>query len=360
MRDGQPDVLIVGAGPTGLTLAAQLHPMGATIRLVDRQLDRVQESRALAIQPRTLELLRPLAIARALVERGNDAVELRIHAGARVVSIRLFDSGIEDTAYPFLLFLSQAETEEVINEHLTSRGVPIERGVELVGFAAGDQDVRCTLRDQNGRIEEVHARYLVGCDGAHSTVRHGTRIAFAGRAYPQTFVLADLETDGDLERDAVHAFAGAPGMLFFFPLGRPATWRMIGMRPNSAASRGKRQPTKPSLEELRAIADSFTGGALRLRDPVWLGEFSVNLRQAARYRAGRVSLAGDAAHAHSPAGAQGMNTGIQDACNLGWKLALVARGVADERLLDSYQAERWLVGRSVLRLTNRPFSIATS
>lgn len=357
----QLDVLVVGAGPTGLTLAAQLHAVGASARIIDRLTDRVHESRALAIQPRTLEVLRGLGISHTLVERGNDAVQVWLHAGDRVVPIRLFDIGIDDTAYPFLLFLSQAETEQVLNEHLAARGVGVERGVELVAFHAGDEDVTCTLRHHDGRTEHVRARYLAGCDGANSTVRHGAGIAFEGGAYPQTFLLGDLEVDGGLERDIAHVFLGAGGMLFFFPLGRPATWRMMGIQPPTrGANQREQEPDGVSLADLQAIADAFTGGTLRLRDPVWLTRFRLHHRQAAHYRAGPVFLAGDAAHVHSPAGAQGMNTGIQDAWNLGWKLALAARGIADPALLDTYEAERWPIGRFVLRFTDRTYPIATS
>ena len=356
----RPGVLVVGAGPTGLTLAAQLHALGATVRIVDRQLDRVHESRALAMLPRTLEVLRGLGVSEELVERGNDAVQLQLHFGERLVRTRLFDIGLEDTAYPFLLFISQAETEAVLNEHLAAHGVHVERGVELVALAADERQVACTLRHQDGTTERLRARYLVGCDGARSSVRRLAGIPFEGGSYPQTFVLGDLEVDGELERDAAHAFIAAPGMLFFFPLGRPASWRMVGMRPSLPGAAGHEEPPEPSLAELQAIADAFTGGTLRLREPVWLTYFRLHHRQAVRYRAGRVFLAGDAAHVHSPAGAQGMNTGIQDAWNLGWKLALVDRGVADEALLDSYQPERWPIGRFVLRFTDRATAIATS
>jgi len=356
-------VLIVGAGPTGLTLAAQLYAHGASVRIVDRQLDRAHESRALAVQPRTLEVLRTLGISEQLVERGNDAVQLRLHGSERVVPIRLFDVGLDDTAYPFLLFVSQAETEAVLNEHLAEHGIEVERGVELVTFTAGEQQVSCTLRHRDGNTERVRARYLVGCDGAHSSVRQHAGIPFRGGRYPHTFALADLEVDGALERDAAHSFIGAAGVLFFFPLGRPATWRMVGMRtqvPGASEHEQEQERGEPSLAALQAIADAFTGGRLRLRDPVWLTYFRLHHRHAARYRAGRIFLAGDAAHVHSPAGAQGMNTGIQDAWNLGWKLALVDRGLADPALLDSYEAERRPVGRLVLRFTDRATQITTS
>jgi 2-polyprenyl-6-methoxyphenol hydroxylase-like FAD-dependent oxidoreductase len=351
------DVLVVGAGPTGLTLAAQLQAFGATVRIVDRQLDRVHESRALAVQPRTLEVLRGLGVAQELIGRGNDAVWVRLHASGRVVRVRLFGLGLEDTAYPFLLFVSQAETEQVLNDYLATRRVPVERGVELVVFHADPDAVSGTLRHGDGRIEQVRARYLVGCDGAAGTVRRGAGIPFQGGAYPQTFALADLEVDG-LDRDAAHAFIGQAGIVLFFPLGRPASWRLLGIPP--AVRRGIPEQTRPSLEELQELADAFTSGSVRLRDPVWQTYFGLQHRHASRYQAGRIFLAGDAAHVHSPAGAQGMNTGIQDAWNLGWKLALVSRGMADQALLDSYDAERRPVGRFVVRFTDRAFSAATS
>ena len=351
------DVLVVGAGPTGLTLAAQLQAMGATCRIVDRQPDRVHESRALAVQPRTLEVLRGLGITQELLKRGNDTVWVQLHAGTRVVRIRLFGLGLADTAYPFLLFVSQADTEQVLIEHLAARGVGVERRVELVGFHADEGAVTCTLRHGDGRTEQVHSRYLVGCDGTHSTVRRAAGIPFKGGAYPQTFALADLEVDGGLDGDTAYAWLGQVGILFLFPLGRPAGWRLLGMHPTL---QGREAPARPSLAELQALADHFTGGRLRLRDPVWLTYFRLAHRHASRYRAGRVFLAGDAAHVHSPAGAQGMNTGIQDAWNLGWKLALVTRGVAQEALLDSYDAERRPVGRYVVRFTDRAFAVTTS
>src|SRR6266496_3132616 len=195
------DVLVVGAGPTGLALAAQLRAHGAGVRVVDRQADRVHESRALAIQPRTLEVLSGLGISRTLLERGNQAVQMRLHLGTRTVRAGLFDIGIQDTAYPFLLFLSQAETERVLLEHLATAGVD-------------------------------------------STVRTLAGMGFAGGSYPQTFVLADLEADGDLQRGTIHVYVRDAGMLFLFPLGSPATWRLIGMQPRdgSGGPRGAARP----------------------------------------------------------------------------------------------------------------------
>ncbi|WP_448073719.1 FAD-dependent monooxygenase [Georgenia yuyongxinii] len=344
------DVLVVGAGPTGLALAAELRAHGTSLRLIDRLDDRAHESRALALQPRTLEVLARLDLADELVARGNRTVRVELHAPRRTTRVPLFDLGLEDTAYPFLLFLSQAVTEEVLAAHLQTRGIQVERGVSLAALSQGDHAVTCRLRHGDGGTETVRARFVVGCDGAHSTVRRLANIAFAGATYPQRFVLADLEADGAAP-DAAHVYLAEPGMLFLFPLGRPATWRLLAMRPPDGP------PT--DLASLQELAVAYRTG-LRLRDPVWTTDFRLHVRGAARYRAGRVFLAGDAAHIHSPAGAQGMNTGIQDAANLGWKLALVAAGVSPPALLDTYQAERAPVGRQVLRMTDRAFRAATS
>jgi 2-polyprenyl-6-methoxyphenol hydroxylase-like FAD-dependent oxidoreductase len=354
---GDPvEVLVVGAGPTGLALAAHLRAFASHVRIVDRQPDRTHESRALAIQPRTLEVLAGLGVTPELLDHGQQAVQLRLHLARRVVSLRLFDLGLADTAYPFLLFLSQAETERILGDHLAERGVRIERGTELVGLDPAAEHVTCRLLHPDGRHETFAARYVVGCDGVNSTVRHLAGIGFEGSAYPQTFLLADLEADG-LEPGAAHTYLTGAGMLFFFPLGTPATWRMLAMRPPGDQTPADAEVT---LAELQAITDRYTTDKLRLRDPVWMTRFRLHLRAATRYQSGRVFLAGDAAHVHSPAGAQGMNTGIQDAVNLAWKLALVCSGAATPELLGTYQPERAPVGGRVLRLTDRAFTIATS
>jgi 2-polyprenyl-6-methoxyphenol hydroxylase-like FAD-dependent oxidoreductase len=347
------DVLVVGAGPTGLALAAQLRSHGTAFRILDRSLDRARESRALAIQPRTLEALAGFGVTEELVARGNPAMQLRMHLPRRVVQLPLFDIGLTDTAYPFLLFLSQAETESILAEHLAARDVVVERGTELVRLERKGPAVTCRLRRVDGTEETVDARCVVGCDGAHSTVRTQAGIGFEGYAYPQTFLLADLEVDG-LETGALHTYMTGSGMVFFFPLGSPATWRMLAMRPPGAPD------IEVQLGFLQKITDEYASDRLVLRDPVWMTDFRLHNRGAAHYRSGPFFLAGDAAHIHSPAGAQGMNTGIQDALNLGWKLALVCRGRAPAELLETYEIERAPVGRSVLRFTDRAFTIGTS
>lgn len=372
MTEPSLSVLVVGAGPTGLALAAQLSAFGVKLRIVDRALDRAHESRAAAVQARTLELLQPYDLADALVARGNPSAMLQLHfGGRRTGEVRLGDFGATDTRFPFILFVSQAETEALLGEHLAARGVTVERGTELVAFAPDADGVSVTLRDRAGAEERVHARWLVGCDGAHSAVRKLAGIPFEGDAYLQEFMLGDVEADAapgapPLARDTVHSFPGRYGTAMMFPLGAPATWRVIAMssrdgarRVGASRSEERTSVAELTLAELQAVVDGATEGTVRLRDPAWLSHFRLHHRQATHYRAGRAFLAGDAAHIHSPVGAQGMNTGVQDAWNLGWKLALVARGAADARLLDTYEAERWPVGNALLRYTDRVFGVFT-
>ena len=365
MHQSRTPTLIVGAGPTGLTLAAQLRWFGVPFRIIDRALDRAHESRALAVQARTLEIFDSLGLAASLVAQGRRSVRLAVHfSGRRVAAVTLGDIGAADTRYPFILFVSQAETERILNEHLSGAGVAIERGVELVSFEQLEQHVACVIRHADGREEHIRAAYLAGCDGAHSAVRKGAGFTFQGGTYPEDFVLGDVEADGPLEHDAINSFAGPGGVAMFFPLGVPRTWRVIGMRVRGADGAEKAPPHSSSigsltLDELQSVVSVPTGGSVVVRDPAWLSHFRLHHRQIAHYRAGRVFVAGDAAHIHSPVGAQGMNTGVQDAWNLGWKLALVVRGLAREALLDSYESERWPVGNVLLRYTDRTFSVFT-
>jgi 2-polyprenyl-6-methoxyphenol hydroxylase-like FAD-dependent oxidoreductase len=357
------DVLVVGAGPTGLALACQLARFGVRLCIIDKQPDRVRESRALGVQARTLEILQSFGSGGVLARRGRTTTRLMLHVDREApVAIDLGGVGRADTRFPYILFVSQSDTESVLTEYLEAQDVRVERRVELVDFREEPAGTICVLRNAGGHEEQIRASYIAGCDGAHSTVRKRAGIPFEGGAYPQSFALGDVEADGALTPEAINAFALGRGVAVFFPLGQPRTWRLMAMEGGRLqSSYGSADETVStghlSLADLQTMVDDPTRGTVRLRDPAWLTRFRLHHRQAARYRDGRVFLAGDAAHIHSPVGAQGMNTGIQDAWNLGWKLGMVSRGLADARILDSYHAERWPVGRTLLRATDRVFGV---
>lgn len=358
MRATDVDVLIVGAGPTGLALAVQLRRWGVSFRVVDALADRRCESRALAVHARTLELLDAIGCADPLVALGRRPRSVQVHVSEPPLEVPVGRVEASGTRFPFVLVVSQAETEAVLASWLAAQGIAIERGVTASIEAVDADHVQCRLTHAaDGAMETLAARYVVGCDGAHSMVRHAAGIAFEGDAYAQRFLLADLEVDG-LQIDAVHAFPGADAALLALPLGTPRTWRVIGI--DGAGGDGEASTESPlTLDDVQAFADRVAPGRLRVRDPIWLTRFRLHHRQAARYRAGRLFLAGDAAHIHSPAGGQGMNTGIQDAWNLGWKLALACRGLGPEAWLDTYHDERHPVGAFLLRFTDRLFTVAT-
>jgi 2-polyprenyl-6-methoxyphenol hydroxylase-like FAD-dependent oxidoreductase len=338
------DVLVVGAGPTGLALAAQLAAFGASVRVADRRTVPGRQSRALVVQPRTLEVLRPLGVTEALLDRGDRAARVQLHLDGRDLAIPFPEVGADDTSYPFLLVLRQAELEAALLAHLADRGLAVEWGAELLSYRADEPGVVAALGDSSGRNALARARYLVGCDGADSTVRRQAGVAFDGGDYRRSVLLADIDLDGDLAGRAAHVFVGRHGVLILLAVGERARWRLLAVQASPAAA--------PTAGEVRAILETASRGRIRARQVAWTTRVPLQHRLAATFRSGRAFLAGDAGHVHSPAGAQGMNSGIQDAINLGWKLALADQGVASEALLDTYSQERRPVARAVLALTH--------
>ena len=347
---GAADVLIVGAGPTGLALAAQLIAFGATVRIIDRRSTPVRPSRALVVQPRTLEALRPIGVTPALVARGETTAAARLHLGGRGATVAMHDAGLRDTSYPFLLVLRQAETEAVLRDHLRDRAVAVEWGTEFVSSRMGQSGVMAVLRHGDGAEEVVEVGYVAGCDGADSAVRRDVGIDFVGAAYRQSVLLADVVVDAELSTEPVHAFVSPHGGLVLFAGGEQAPWRVILIR-----GRRSRDAGALDADGLRSRVATLTAGRVVVRDVAWISDIPQQHRLASAFRSGRVVLAGDAAHVHSPAGARGMNTGIQDACNLGWKLGLVVSGVGDEALLDTYETERRPAARMSMLLTHLIF-----
>jgi 2-polyprenyl-6-methoxyphenol hydroxylase-like FAD-dependent oxidoreductase len=351
------DVLVVGAGPTGLAVALQAHDHGATVRVVERRPEEFRPSRAMIIHPRTLECLRPLGVTDELLARGDVSPAAELHLGHRRVSVRLSDLDLPDTAFPHLLLERQADVEAVLARALTRRGVTIERGVELVDLTVGSDDSpgRATLRSAAGTVE-ASCRFVAGCDGAGSTVRSLAGIGWRGADYRQEVVLADVELTGDLTPGVVHVAAGRDGLLFLFSLGEGATWRVLATRPTRgslATDPGQPGPPVPAADVQRLLDGS--GLAVVVDQLKWSASVRLQDRLAASYRYRNLFLAGDAAHTHSPAGGQGMNTGIQDAVNLGWKLAFAVGNGNHVELLDSYDRERRPIARQVLAMTHLIF-----
>jgi 2-polyprenyl-6-methoxyphenol hydroxylase-like FAD-dependent oxidoreductase len=352
------DVLVVGAGTTGLSLALQAHAHGARVRIVDQRTEAFRPSRAMIMHPRTLEVLRPLGVTDDLLARGDASPAVRLHLGAREVPVRLADLALADTAFPHLLLIRQADVESVLRRALADAGVAVELATRLVDVRSGVGGPIALLERPDGAVE-VRSRYIAGCDGPSSRVRRHAGVAWRGGPYGQEIVLADLELDGLFDACAGHVVVGRHGLLFLFAGGEHATWRLL-------ATRRARADGAPYSQVGAAVPDSeiqallgAAGLSAAATEIAWSARVRVQHRLAARYRSGRLFLAGDAAHVHSPAGAQGMNLGIQDGANLGWKLAVAARSqpqrVVAGPLLESYESERRPAARQVLALTHALF-----
>jgi 2-polyprenyl-6-methoxyphenol hydroxylase-like FAD-dependent oxidoreductase len=346
-------VLIVGAGPVGMTMASELARYGVAVRIVDKAAQRTDKSKALVIWSRTLELLDRGGGSAPFIEAGFKAEAVNFVAGDKGIGRFSMDS--VQSPYPYGLMLPQSETERLLEKRLRELGVAVEREVELTTFTRGADGVAAVLRHVDGREEIVSADWLVGCDGAHSAVRHGLGASFAGETLDSDFMLADIHMRGYPCPDSeISVYWHRDGVFVIFPIS-PGRYRIIADLPPSVAA----HPPAPTLEQVQAIMDRRGPPGLVAFDPIWLAGFRINGRKVSDYRWGRAFLLGDASHVHSPAGGQGMNTGMQDAFNLAWKLALVVRGTCDEHLLDSYSPERSKVGDEVLKAAGRLTAVGT-
>lgn len=336
-------VLIVGAGPVGLTLACVLAQRGVIARVIDQKGGRVPESRATDVHARTLELLASLGLAEALIARGEQARGATFYAKGEVLA--RFETGALESPFPLILGVPQHVTEALLEERLEALGGRVEREVTLERLEARADGVVAGLRGPRGEAEAAEVAWLVGCDGANSAVRRLLGLSFEGVSYEEPFLLADLAVDWALPTDQLHLFFSPEGFFMVLPMPGEGQVRVF-------ADEGAATGAAPTLEVFQAMASARVHVPARLHSPGWMSRFRVHRRMVERYRHGRIFLAGDAAHIHSPIGGQGMNMGVQDAFNLGWKLAAVEKGEAGEGLLDSYQAERHPIAASVLLKTH--------
>src|SRR5882757_3637479 len=331
------DVLVVGAGPTGLLLAGDLAEAGVRVTVLERRASESNMTRAFAVHARTMEQLEIRGLADQLAKTGTSVRELRLFNHVRV------DLGTLPTEFGSLLVTPQYQTERVLRRRVDELGVPVLAGVRVVGLAQDAAGVTVTAQDTDGTTTEHRAAYLVGADGVGSTVRGALGLPFPGHSVIKSMMLADVRLSTP-PADVLTVNAVGDAFAFVAPFGdgwyRVFAWNREHQVDDTAPL---------ELAEVREVTRRALGTDFGMGEARWLSRFHSDERQVPRYRVGRVFLAGDAAHCHSPAGGQGMNTGLQDAANLGWKLAAAVRGWGDDALLDSYHSERHPVGRAVLR-----------
>ncbi len=336
-------ILVVGACTTGLTMACELARHGAPVRIIDKHPGIDPHCRATTLHSRTLEIFHDFGIVDYFLKHGVPLTGISQFANGKRF---LHATGSEvDSPYPFAISIEQRKTEAQLVQLLSSYGVEVERETELLTFAEEPGKIVATIRRTNGPQQQVSTPWLVGCDGAHSTVRHVNRLHFPGTEDPHQYFVGDVTMDCPLADGEVNTFVSDAGMLFIIPL--PDGRWLIGGDVDTMHEPGDRI----TLEEVQAMIDERAPLGIRVRDARWLTYYRVNNRTARHYRHGRTFLAGDAVHVHSPFAGLGMNTGIQDAYNLAWKLALVYGGRAPERLLDSYELERRPVGEDTVKFT---------
>src|SRR5215470_13553913 len=351
----QNDVLVVGAGPTGLVLALWLAKMGVKLRIIDKTAAPGTTSRALAVHARTLELYRQLDLADAVVERGHKVPAVRLWVKGEPKARVDFEAIASDlTPYAFLEIFPQDEHERLLIARLQELGVSVERQTELIGYRDEGDHIVARLRRVDGAEETCEADYVAGCDGVHSIVRETMGTGFPGGTYQHLFYVADVQASGPTVDGELHVDLEEADFLAVFPLAGKGRARLIG---TVRGERAKRADTLKFEDVSRRIIDNLK---IEIEKVNWFSTYRVHHRVTKNFRKGRAFLLGDAAHIHSPAGGQGMNTGIGDAINLAWKLNTVLAGCAPDALLDSYEAERIAFARRLVKTTDRVFMLVTA
>lgn len=352
------DVLVVGAGPVGMALATELAIQGVAFRIVEKERVRSDKSRAIGVHSRTLEVLSRYGHIDELLEKSQ-----KVAGNTLYINRKRFDGfnvfgrtqPQTDSQFSGMFTISQSDTEAFFESRLAEQGVTVEQSVTVKSAVQDDTAATVVLVKGDGSEETIRVKYVVGCDGAHSIIRHSMNVEFQGDEYAQEFILADTMIDWDGGNGKAHLALGA-GLIMLLPLG-PGRARIVLSRPSHLSSQ-----TDPELADFQTALETGLPEEEkpRLHDPIWLARFHLHHRCASKYRDGRFFVAGDAAHIHSPVGGQGMNTGIQDSVNLGWKLARVLEGEQPDAFLDSYHEERWPIGQHLLNQTDQLFTFLTS
>ncbi len=349
------DVLVVGAGPTGLVLALWLARLAVRVRLIDKTAEPGTTSRALAVQARTLEFYRQLGFADAVVARGHQTIAVNLWVAGHHASRAVFgELGAGLSPYPYALVFPQDEHEHLLIAQLAQLGLHVERRTELLAFEEKGDRIVAHLKRPDGSPETCSAAYLAGCDGAHSIVRQILQLDFPGGTYDHLFYVADVEAAGPVMNGELHVALDRTDFVAVFPLRDPSRARLVGTIRDDAA----RHPENLTWNDVsqRALA----GLGIEPKNVNWFSTYRVHHRVASHFRQGRAFILGDAGHVHSPVGGQGMNTGIGDSVNLAWKLAAVLHGRSGPALLDTFEPERIAFARRLVATTDRAFTGVTS
>lgn len=349
------DVLIIGAGPTGLSLACQLVRYGIDFVIVEKKEGVTPFSKAIGTHARTLEIYEQLDLAEKAIAEGAIADKGKLLVDGEVRGELQFGRiGEGLSRYPFILMLEQSKNEQLLYDYVRSHGRDVHWQTELEDFTQSGSGVSARVKSADGSSQAIEAKYIVGCDGPRSLVRNKLGIEFGGSTFERTFYVTDAQIDWQFSHDALHACLAKESFVLFFPLRGEKRYRIVGVFPEEFA----KDEGDVLYEEIETEIKQLSELDLDIHDVEWFSTYKVHTRHASRFSDGRCFLAGDAAHIHTPAGAQGMNTGIQDAYNLAWKLALVLQNVAGESLLNTYNEERLENAKNLLRTTDRMFQMA--
>jgi 2-polyprenyl-6-methoxyphenol hydroxylase-like FAD-dependent oxidoreductase len=351
------DVIIVGAGPTGLALACQLIRYGVDFVIFDKNQTTTPYSKAIGVQARTLEIYEQIGIAQDLIAQGAIAEKAQLVEGGEVRgAVEFGNIGEGMSPYPFLLIVEQGKHEKILYDFLKSNGKDVMWQTELVDLSQDEAGVRANVKNSNGETETIEAKFLVGCDGAKSPVRHSLNLTFEGSTFERLFYVADTQVDWKFSHDSLYVCLAQNTITAFFPMTGARQFRIVGTFPENE----ERREGEILYEEIEEQIKKDTGLDLDIHDVNWFSVYRVHSRRVNKFSEGRCFLAGDAAHIHTPAGAQGMNTGIQDGYNLAWKLAAVIRGKSSLSLLETYNEERLANAIRLLQTTDRAFDLGAS
>ena len=349
------EVIIVGAGPTGLALACQLIRYGVDFVIIDKKEGVTPYSKALGVHARTLEIYEQMDLAKPAVAQGTVAGKVRmLEKGDVIGGVELSRVGEGLSAYPYMLVFEQSRNEQLMYDWIKSNGRDVRWETELQQFSQNDQAVTAVIANTSGDTETIEGKYLVGCDGPRSIVRHNLGLAFAGSTFERLFYVADVHIDWEFTHDALTVCIAPHSVVAFFPMPGENRWRIVGSFPEGV----DKNEAEVMYEEIEEQIKSEAQLKLDITRVDWFSTYKVHTRHVDKFSSGRCFVAGDAAHIHTPAGGQGMNTGIQDAYNLAWKTGLVLKHGADPKLLDTYNEERLPNAKRLTETTDRMFNIA--